>query len=143
MGLEKALAMPAYSLLEPMKYSLINWFPVLEVLDDNQFQERGCDLGVPDSFRIHDDDRPVATDTKAGGLATLHAPRTKEQIFALEKVGEQRIELASPAVGRAEVASAYEHVTGVRLHLRLFSVTHAAKIHMLSRSSTCTAAGSP
>src|SRR5450759_705551 len=131
------------AMLEPVKNRLIDRLPALEVLHDDSLQQRWCDLGVPDSFRIHHDDRSVAADAEAGSLAALHALRTKEQIFALEKLGEQQIELAPPAVGRAEVASAYEHVMGVRLHLRLLPVTHAAKIHTLACPSTCNAARSP
>gem|GEM_PF-2526381 len=126
-----------------MKYSLINWPSAFQMLDNDSLQQCGRHSAIPDPVGIHDDDRPVATDTEAGCLTALHAPRTKEQIFALEKLGQQRIELASTAVGRAEVAGAYEHVTGVRLHLRLLPVTHPAKIHMLACSSTCTAASSP
>ena len=60
-----------------MKNSLINWLPVLQVLDDDSLQQLGCDLGVPDSIRIHDDDRPVAADAETRSLAALHAPGTK------------------------------------------------------------------
>ena len=126
-----------------MKDRLINRFSVFEVLDDDSLEQRGCNLGVPDALRIHHDDRSVAAHAKARGLTALSTPRAKEQILALEQVGQQRVELASAAVGRAEIARAHEHVMRVPLHFRLLILTHSAKIHMLTRAHTCTAVDSP
>jgi hypothetical protein len=125
-----------------VKDRFFDWFSVLEVFDDDSLEERRRDLGIPDPFRIYDDDRSVATHAKARSFTALDAPGAKKQIFALKQVGEQRVELSPAAVGRAEVAGAYEHVMRVRLHLRLYPVTHSAKIHMLTRAHTCTAVDS-
>jgi hypothetical protein len=114
-------------------------FSVLKVLDDDSLEQRRGDLRVPDAFRIHYDDRAVATHPKARSFTALNALGAKKQILALKQIGEQRVELSPVAIGRAEVAGAYEHVMRVRLHLRLLPVTHSAKIHMLTRAHTCTA----
>ena len=82
-----------------MKDRLINGLPMLEVLDDDSLQQRGRDLGVPDALRIHDDDRSVAAHAKARSLTPLHALGPKEQILALEQLGQQRVELASVTTG--------------------------------------------
>src|ERR1700686_769657 len=126
-----------------MKNRLFDRIALLEVLHDDPLQQRRRDLGVPDSFRIDDNNRPIAADAEAGRLAAFDPLRTEEQTLAVQKAGEQRVDLAPTAVGRAEIARAYEHVTRVRLHLRLHSGTHEPKIHMATRSSTCTAASSP
>jgi hypothetical protein len=125
-----------------MKNRLRNRFPVLEVLDHYSLQQLGRDLGIPNPLRVHDDDRPVAAHAEAGRLTTLHALRSKEQIFPLQQLREQGIDLASATIGRAEVAGAHEHMSGVPLHFRLIRITHSEKIHMLTHPSTCTAGNS-
>jgi hypothetical protein len=125
-----------------MKNRLFDRLPMLEVLDDDSLQQRRGDLGIPGSFRVHYNDRPVAADAEAGGLTALYAARAEEEILSLQKPGEQPIELAAPAIRRAEVAGAHEHVTSVRLHLRLLVAIHSAKIHLLTSPSTCTAVNS-
>src|SRR6266550_4254170 len=119
-----------------MKNRLSNRFPVLEMLDHYSLQQLGRDLGIPNPFRVNDDDRPVAAHAEAGRLTTLHTLRSKEEILALQQLREQRIDLVAATVGRAEVTGAHEHVSGVPLHFRLLRVTHSEKIHMLTRAST-------
>jgi hypothetical protein len=114
-----------------VKDRLLDRFSVLEVLDDDSLQQRRRDLGVPDALRIYDDDRSVATHAEARGFTALHALGAKEQVLALEQLGEQRVELLSATIGRAEVARAHQHVMRVRLHLRLLRAIHSAKIHVL------------
>src|SRR6266436_4043485 len=118
-----------------MKDRLFDRVSVLEVLDDDSLEQRRRDLGVPDAFRIHDDDRSVATHPKTRSFTALDALGAKKQVLALEQIAEQRVELSSATIGRAEVAGAYEHVMRVRLHLRLLPVNHSAKIHMLTRAT--------
>ncbi len=129
-------------MLEPVKNGLLNWLPILEVLDDDSLEQRGCDLRIPNAIRIHDDDRPIAAHSEARRLSALHTSRAEEQILSLQEIGEQRVELASATVGRAEIARAHQHVTRILLHLRLLPFTHSAKIHVLTGSSTCTAVSS-
>jgi hypothetical protein len=119
--------MPAAGVLELMENSLSNRPAVPEVLYDDSLQQRRCNLGVPGSLRVHDNDWPVAADAETRRLTALDALRTEEQILALQKTGEQRIELAAPAIGRAETARTNEHVAGVRLHLRPDLVTHSER----------------
>jgi hypothetical protein len=129
-------------LLETVKNRVINWPSTLEVLYDDSLQQRRCDLRIPNAIRIHDDDRPIAADSEARSLSALHTPRAEEQILPLQELREERIELAAATVGRAEIARAHQHVTRILLHLRLPPLTHSAKIHMLTDSSTCTTVGS-
>src|ERR1700694_4403216 len=129
--------------LESVKNRLFDRLPMLEVLDHDSLQQRGSNLGVPGSFWIDDNNRPVAADAEAGRFTALDALRAEEQILALQKAGEQRIDLAPTAVRRAKAARTHEHVTRVGLHLRLHRVTHGPKIHMATGSSTCTTASSP
>ena len=128
--------------LEPMKDRFVDRLSSLEVLDDDSLQQRRRYIGVPDPFRIDDHNRSAAADAEARRLASLHASRTEEQIFPLQELGEQRIKLSPAAIGRTEVTSAHQYVAGVRLHLRLFSVTHSKKIHLLTSANTCTAVNS-
>ena len=72
-----------------MKYRFINGLSTLEVLNDDSLEQRGCNLRIPDAFRIHDDDRPVAAHAETRSLAAFHAPWAEEQIFPLQEVGEQ------------------------------------------------------
>jgi hypothetical protein len=120
-----------------VKYCLINWFSLFEVFNNDSLQERRCNLGIPDAFRVYDDDRSVAAHAEAWCLASLHPSRAEEQIFSLQELREQRIQLAAAAVGRAEISGAHKHMPRIRIHLRLLPVAHHAKIHR-AFSSTCT-----
>jgi len=122
-----------------MKNRLINGFSAFEVLDDDALEQRRCHLCVPDATGVHNNDGTITAYTKAWRFTTLDACRTEKQVFALEELGEQRIKLSPTAIGRAEFASAYEHVTRVRLHLRLLSLAHSKKIHGINPAHTCTA----
>ena len=48
-----------------MKNGLFDRIALLEVLHHDPLQQRGRDLGVPDSFRIDDNYRPLAADAVA------------------------------------------------------------------------------
>jgi hypothetical protein len=80
---KKAFAVP-FLTLELVKYSLFDRSPILQMLDNDSFQQVGRDVGVPDPIRIHDDDRSIAADAEAWRFSPLHAIRTKEKIFALQ-----------------------------------------------------------
>ena len=97
---------------------LVDDSPVPEVLDDNSLQHLRRHVAVPDSFRIHDDNRPAAADAEAWRLAALDAAGAEEQSFTLEEHGKERVECATCAIGRAESARADQHVSRVRLHWR-------------------------
>lgn len=105
--------------LEPMKNRLFNRSSVLQVLDDNSLQQLRRDVGVPDSFRVHHDDRAIAAHAEARSFTSLYAIRSEQKIFALQQLGESRIQFATTSVWRAEVAGADKNVVGVTLHLRL------------------------
>ena len=75
--------------LEPMKDGFVDRPSTFQVLDDDSFQQRRRYIGVPNTLRIDDDNRPVAADTEARRLASLHACRTEEQIFPRQELGEQ------------------------------------------------------
>ena len=93
--------------LESMKNRVFYRLSMLEVLNDDSLEQRGRNLGIPGSFRIDDNDRPIAADAEARRFAALNALRAEEQILALEQAGEQRIDLAPTTVGRAEIARTY------------------------------------
>lgn len=101
-----------------MKHRLLDDMSVAQVLHDDPLEQRGGDSGVPDAFRIHHHDGPAGTDAQAGRLAALHAPRAKQEVFALEQPREQRIQGAPFPVRGAVAASADEHVARIRLHER-------------------------
>ena len=75
-------------MLEPVKNRLFNWLPAFQVLDYNSLEQLRCDVGVPDPFRIDDDDRTIAADAEAGSLASLYARGAEQQILALQQLGE-------------------------------------------------------
>src|SRR3954470_7555644 len=108
--------------------------PLLEMLDDNPLQKLRCHFRVPDPVRIDHHDRTIAANAQAWRLAALHASRTEEQIFALQQLRQQRIDLASTTFRRAETARADQDVPGVRLHHRRSQRTHRAKIYGVRRS---------
>ena len=85
--------------LEPMKNRLFHRSSLLQVLDDNSLQQLRRDVGVPDSFGIHHDDRTTAADAEAGSFTSLYAIRSEQKIFALQQLGESRIQFATTAVG--------------------------------------------
>ena len=70
--------------LEPMKNRLFHGPAILQMLDDNSLEQLWSDVGVPDSLRVHDDDRATATNAEARGFASFHATRSEEQILPLE-----------------------------------------------------------
>jgi len=75
--------------LEPMKDGFVDRPSTFQVLDDDSLQQPRRYIGVPNALRIDDDNRPVAADTEARRLASLHACRTEEQIFPRQELGEQ------------------------------------------------------
>jgi hypothetical protein len=82
-----------------MKNRLFNRLSTLEVFDNDSLEKRRRYLRIPDSFRVHDDDWPVAAHAEARSLASLYALWSEEQVFSLEELGEHRIELAAAPVG--------------------------------------------
>src|SRR6185436_793787 len=91
-----------------------------QVLDDNALEHRRRHPGVPDALGVYDDAGAAGTDAEARRFTTLHAPRTEQQVFALEQLREQAIQHAAPAVRRAEPSRAHEHVAPVGVHVRPF-----------------------
>ena len=109
---------PSDECLETVEDSLINRMSVLQMLYYNALQQVRRHAGIPDAFRIHDDDRSAGAHAEAGRLAALHPTRTEKQTFALEQPREGGVERAALAVRRAEPADAHEHVACIRLHDR-------------------------
>jgi hypothetical protein len=80
LGAFRALLLAA----EPMENRFFDRLPSLEMLDDDSLEKIRRNFGIPDSFRIDDDDRPAAAHAKAGGLSTLNSVRTEKQILSLQ-----------------------------------------------------------
>lgn len=93
-----------------MKYRLVHYPPISQMLDHDSLQQRRGDAGIPDALGVDDDDRAASTDTQAGRLTALHAIGPEQQLFALQKRGEQIVELAPSAVRRAEATHAHQDV---------------------------------
>ena len=110
---------------QSVEHGLLDDSAVHEMLDDDSLEQRRCDAGIPDSIRVHDDDRPAAADAEARRLAALHAVGSEEKAMALEESWQQPIELTAPAIRRAEAADTYENVSGVRIHSRKKIGRHA------------------
>ena len=55
------------------------------MLDDDAFEKRRSDVAIPNSFRIHDDDRSMRTHAEAGRFAAFDSTRSEQQPFALEQ----------------------------------------------------------
>jgi hypothetical protein len=102
-----------------VKYRLLYDSPVLEVLDNDPFEELRRDPRVPHAFRIDNHDGTSCAYAEARGFAALYSLRSEEKSFALEKRREQRVERAPATIRGAEPAGANQHVTGVLLHERL------------------------
>src|SRR5688572_16759747 len=115
---------------ETMEYGLLDGPSTLQVLRHDPFEKLRSDVAVPDAFRIHDDDRTTPAHAEAGRFATLHASRTEEQSFALEKAGQLRIQRATAAIGRTEPSRAHQHVPAVRFEER-FVLRHAQSLTSL------------
>ena len=60
-------------------------FPISQMLDDDAFEKRRSDVGIPNSFRIHDDDRSTRTHAEARRFAAFDSTRSEQQPFALEQ----------------------------------------------------------
>jgi len=69
------------------------------MLDDDSLQQLRRDAVIPDSFRVYDDDRPLSADAEAGSFSALHALGSEEQILALKKLREQRVDLSATTTG--------------------------------------------
>src|SRR5437868_3207925 len=99
---------------------------LLEMLDDNAFQQFRRHPRIPNALGIHDYDWSITADAEAWRLAALHTLRAKQQIFALQELRQQRVDVATATIGRAEFAGTDQHVTRVRLHSRI-SFAHPSK----------------
>ena len=75
--------------LETVEDSLINRMSLLEMLYHNALQQVRGHAGIPDTFRIHDDDRSGSADAQAWRLTALDALGSEEEILALEQLREQ------------------------------------------------------
>jgi hypothetical protein len=101
-----------------VKDRLFNGSPALEMLDHNSLEKDGRHLGIPDPFRVDDNDWPTAANAEAWRFPALHPIRTEEKILSLQQLCEQRIYLSTAPVGRTEISGADEDVSRVRRHLR-------------------------
>jgi hypothetical protein len=68
-----------------MYHCLLDDASIAEVLHNDSFQETGIHVPIPDSLRVHDDNRPTAADTEAGRFASFDAAGAEEESFALEE----------------------------------------------------------
>jgi hypothetical protein len=93
-----------------MKDGLVDWISVLEMLYYDALQQLGRHSRIPHAFRIYDDDGTGGADTQTRRLATLHSLWPEEQIFALQKLSEQRVDLSAPTIGGAEIAGAHQYM---------------------------------
>ncbi len=93
-----------------MKDGLLDWISMLEMLNHDALQQLGRHSSIPYAFRIHDDDGTGSTDTETRRLSPFHSLWPEEKIFALQKLGEQRVDLSAPAIRRAEIAGAHQYV---------------------------------
>src|SRR5438045_9276043 len=107
---------------------------LLEMLDDDAFQQFRRHPRIPDALGIHDYDWSITADAEAWRLAAFRTLRSKQQIFPLQELRQQRVDMATATIGRAEFAGTDQHVTRERLHSRI-SFAHPAKIQ-LRRGST-------
>lgn len=96
--------------LQSMKDGLVDWIPMLEMLYHDPLQQLGRHSGIPHAFRIHDDDGTGSAYTETRRLTALHSLWPEEKIFALQKLGEQRVDLPAPAIGGAEIAGAHQYM---------------------------------
>ena len=87
---------------EAMKHCLLHHSAVAQVFDDESVQQCRCDVGVPDAFGIHHDDRPSGADAQARRLTTLDSTGPEEQVFSLEELREQAVERAAATLRRAK-----------------------------------------
>jgi hypothetical protein len=94
-----------------MKHRLIYRLPILEVLDDDALEQGGSNSRIPNTFGINDDDRTFGAHTKARRLSTFDALRPEKEVLSLKKLREQRIDLSSAPIRRAEVSGTHEDVT--------------------------------
>lgn len=99
-----------------MKDRILDHLAVPEMLDDDAFEERRRDAGIPDRIRVHDDDGARRANPEARSLTPLDPGRAKQQALALQKGRQQRIELTAAPVGRTESAGADEDVARIALH---------------------------
>jgi hypothetical protein len=116
--------------LQAVKDRRFNGIPMLEMLYHDALQQLRRHPRIPDAFGIYDDDWSGSTHTQTRRLTTLYSLRPEEKIFALQELGEQRINLPATPVGRTKIASADEHVARVGLHLWLRLRTHSGKIQL-------------
>lgn len=119
--------------LQSVKDGFVDRISMLEMLYHDALQQRRSHSRIPDPLGINDDDRSLGAHAETWGLTALYARRTEEKVFALQQLGEQRINLPATTIGGAEIAGAYEHVARIRLHLRLRSLIHSAKIQLAPR----------
>ncbi len=68
-----------------MEYRFADHPAVLQVLDDNAFQQLGGDSGVPDAFRIDNENRASGAHAQAWRFTAFYPSRAKEKASTIEK----------------------------------------------------------
>ena len=102
-----------------MEHRLVHHLPVAEMLDDDALEQCGRHSGVPNSFRVDDDDRSAGADAEARRLAALDPPWPEEQSLAMQQASQFGVQHAPFAIRRAKAPHADENVVRVRLHDRV------------------------
>jgi hypothetical protein len=102
-----------------MEDRIFHHFSAFQVLDNNALEKRRGDMRVPDAIGIDDHYRATTAHAEAGSFSALDPAGPEKEAFALKQRSQMRVELPSAPVGRAEAASADDHVARIRLHYRI------------------------
>ncbi len=121
-----------------MEYSICHNPAITQVLDNDAFEELRCHPCIPDTFRIDHHDGASSTNAEARCFTAFDAGGSEEKTLTLKQRREQGIQRSAPAVGRAEAASANEHMARVWLHIRLADrrISHLALGWLIRNSKT-------
>ena len=68
-----------------MKYGVLDRLAHFQMLDNNSLEQLGCNLCIPYSFRVHDNDGTSCTNPEAWCFTSLHPGRSEKQAFALKQ----------------------------------------------------------
>src|SRR5688500_1540654 len=99
-----------------MEDGLFDRPPALEMLHYDPLEQFRRDTGVPDALRIDHNDRPAGADAEARRLTAFLVRWTEQEILALEKARQLRVEAATPTFLGAKAARTNDHVPAIRLH---------------------------
>src|SRR5215218_10496356 len=113
------------------------------MLHDDSFQQRRRDTRVPHAIGVDDDDGAAGAHAKAGRLTALDPCWAEQQIFALEQLRQQTIELPAAPIGRTEAPRTHQDVALIRFHARLTDIEagHSDVLVYGARNSTEPRAG--